>query len=467
MAMQALLRRSLPSPHLPSHHRAAQPPVLAAGAVSLRSTWRRLSLFAGATLALLLAAAPTPAEAQAAPAAKPAAAAKPAQTGKPPAKKYTPRGRGKEYHGEAAPKDLVPGSKVILALLELGSNRMAIGKLPEAIQAFTEAVQRFPLEPDPYYMRGSCYQRMGRLQEAEMDYREGISRDPKSSKPETPKARAELGRVLIERAQHAAAIEMLDPLARERSTMFEAHYNLGVAHEALKHWTEAIAAFTAATKLKPIDPKSRYSQADAYYHLGDVLRKAGRLDEAEAPTREAVQLSPDRPHTHFNLGSLLTMRKKYDEAIGELTAAVQLVEPIMASGTDEEKDEAKYMLFQSHFRLGVIYLNRDRLPEAASEFEKAKGVDATPEVLTYLGQTRVKQGDVPRAEAEFRAALAKSPQQHAIRLHLATLLVNNRRCPEGLRELALVPAEPAYTETINRIKGVCEYQRQMDARGGK
>jgi len=464
MAMQAPLRPTLPSSHLPLSCTVtpASGRALTGELGGPRSTWRRLAIIAGAALTSLVLAAPAVVEAQAPPAAKPAAGA-----AKPGPKKYTPRGRGKEYHGEATPKDLVPGSKVILALLELGSNRMAMGKMPEAIQAFTEAVQRFPLEPDPYYMRGSCYQKMGRLQEAEMDLREGISRDPKSSKPETPKARAELGRVLIERGQHAAAIEMLDPLARERSTMFEAQYNLGVAHEALKHWPEAITAFSAATKLKPIDPKSRYSQADAYYHLGDVLRKAGRLDEAEAPTREAVQLSPDRPHTHFNLGSLLTMRKKYDEAIGELTAAVQLVEPIMASGTAEEKDEAKYMLFQSHFRLGVIYLNRERLPDAASEFEKAKAVDPTPEVLTYLGQTRVKQGDVPRAEAEFRAALAKSPQQHAIRLHLATLLVNAKRCPEGLSELASVPNDPAYAETINRIKGVCEYQRQMDARGGK
>ena len=464
MAMQAPLRPTLPSSHLPLSCTVAPTSerALTGELGSPRSTWRRLSIIAGAALTSLVLAAPAVVEAQAPPAAKPAAGA-----AKPGPKKYTPRGRGKEYHGEATPKDLVPGSKVILALLELGSNRMAMGKMPEAIQAFTEAVQRFPLEPDPYYMRGSCYQKMGRLQEAEMDLREGISRDPKSSKPETPKARAELGRVLIERGQHAAAIEMLDPLTRERSTMFEAQYNLGVAHEALKHWPEAITAFSAATKLKPIDPKSRYSQADAYYHLGDTLRKAGRLDEAEAPTREAVQLSPDRPHTHFNLGSLLTMRKKYDEAIGELTAAVQLVEPIMASGTAEEKDEAKYMLFQSHFRLGVIYLNRERLPDAASEFEKAKAVDPTPEVLTYLGQTRVKQGDVPRAEAEFRAALAKSPQQHAIRLHLATLLVNAKRCPEGLSELTSIPNDPAYAETINRIKGVCEYQRQMDARGGK
>lgn len=427
---------------------------------------RLARVFGGAALSLLLATASGDATAQGAPAAagKPAAA-KPA-AGKTGGKK-TYKGRGKEYHGEAAPKDIVPGSKVIMALLELGSNRMATGKMQEALQAFTDAVQRFPLEPDPYYMRATCYQKMGRLTEAEADFREGISRDPKSSKPETHKARAELSRVLIERTQHAAAIEVLDPLSREKPTMFEVQYNLGIAHEALRHWDEAIAAFTNATKLKPIDPKPRYTPADAYYHLGDTLRKAGRLDEAEAPTREAVQLAPDRPHTHFNLGSLLTMRKKYDEAIGELTAAVQLVEPIMQSGTEDEKVEAKYMLFQSHFRLGVIYLNRDRLADAAGEFEKAKGVDATPEVLTYLGQTRAKQGDIARAEAEFRAALAKSPQQHAIRLHLSTLLVNNKRCPEGLREAALVPNEPAYAETVNRIKGVCEYQRQMEARGGK
>ena len=434
-----------------------------------RGTLRRLA-WAGLGTVLSLWITTVAPDAAAQGAAPPAAGAKPAAAKPPakgPAKKWTPKGRGKEYHGEAAPKDIVPGSKVILAILELGSNRMALGKMEEALQAFTDAVQRFPLEPDPYYMRGSCYQKMGRMQEAEMDFREGIKLDPKSVKPETPKARAELGAVLIQRAQHAAAVDMLTPLAAERPTMFEAQYNLGVAHEALRHWEEAAAAFTRATKLKPIDPQPRYTAADAYYHLGDVLRKAGRLEDALAPTREAVQLSPDRPHTHFNLGSLLTMNKKYDEAIGELMAAVQLAEPMMQNGSADDKDEAKYMLFQSHFRLGVIYLNRDRPADAASEFEKAKAIDPTPEVLTYLGQTRLKHGDTARAEAEFRAALTKSPQNHAIRLHLSTLLVNNKRCPEGLRELSQVPAEPAYAETINRIKAVCDYQRQMEARGGK
>jgi len=44
------------------------------------------------------------------------------------AKKSAPKQKTPEWHGEAAPREVVPGEKVLVALLELGTQRMAAGR---------------------------------------------------------------------------------------------------------------------------------------------------------------------------------------------------------------------------------------------------------------------------------------------------------------------------------------------------
>ncbi len=390
---------------------------------------------------------------------------------KPPAKKPAGKGGGKklpEWHGEAAPREIVPGEKVLVALMELGGQRMANGRYEEALKAFTDAAQRAPLEPKPLYLRGSCYQKMGKLGEAEADFRQALQLDPKAHDDQTIKVRAELGAVLTDQGRPAEAIDILEQAAQQKADMFEAQYNLGVAHEALKHWDQAIAAYTAATKLKPIDKNPRATQADAYYNLGAVLRKSGHLEEAIAPTREAVQLAPDKPHTHLSLALLLSDAKRYDEAVAELTAATQLADGQMKSGaTAEEREEGKQLLYKAWWRLGIVHIKREAPNDAITALEQAKRIQATPEVLTDLGLALTKAKNNPRAEAEFRQALALNPKINVTRLQLATLLATTGRCPEGLRELGLVPNEPAFAETINRIRQRCDYEREMQNRALK
>jgi tetratricopeptide (TPR) repeat protein len=384
---------------------------------------------------------------------------------KPSAKGQRKRNPSTEWHGEAAPREVVPGEKVLDALLELGSQQMSASHYEQALKAFTDAVQRAPLEPRPLYMRGACYQKMGRLKEAEEDFRGALDKDPKGSDDQTVRVRTELGAVLTDSGRPAEAIEYLERAARDKPDMFEATYNLGVAHEALKHWPEAIAAYERATQLKPIDPNPRANQADAYYNLGSVLRKAGRLEDSIKPTREAVQLAPDRPYTHLNLALFLSDAKRYDEAVTEMTAAIQLAEGLSRNAaTAEEREDAQQLLNKAWWRLGVIHIRREAPSEAIAALEKAKSLKPTAEVLTDLGLARRNSNDLPRAEAEFRAALQLNPGLGVARLYLASTLATTGRCPEGLRELAQIQPEPTFVETINRIKARCDYERQMQGR---
>lgn len=383
----------------------------------------------------------------------------------PTGKNPTPLQRKSEPHGDAQPREVIPGEKVRIALIELGTQRMSAGRFEEAIRAFSDVAAKHPTDPKPLYLRAECYRKMGRFTDAEQDLRAALRADPTGKDEQMVVVMAELGAVLSDAGRFADAIVILDQAVKLRPTLFEAFYNLGVAHEALKRWPEAIAAYSKAITLTPHDSNPRESQADAQYNLAVVFRRAGRIEEAVAPAREAVQLAPDRPHGHLNLGMLLSDVKRLDEAVGELMAAAQLADDqYRNTKKNQDREEARQVLHRAYWRLGVVQTRREKASEAITVLEKAKALQPTPEVLTDLGLARRKSGDFAGAEKEFRAALSTNAKLHAARLHLASTLAGTQQCDEAARELALIPADPAYAETSNRIKQRCEHQRQMKPR---
>ena len=149
----------------------------------------------------------------------------------------------------------------------------------------------------------------------------------------------------------------------------------------------------------------------------------------------------------------------------ELTAAVQLVEPIMASGTAKRKTKPSTCC-SSRTPTGRHLPGRRQLLTRPASL-KAKAVDPRQKCRRISVRPASKQ---QRCAARRSRVSRRAGQEPAAARHspaLGDAAVNAKRCPEGLSELTSIPNDPAYAETINRIKGVCEYQRQMDARGGK
>jgi len=55
----------------------------------------------------------------------------------------------------------------------------------------------------------------------------------------------------------------------------------------------------------PGNPGISRNHSSSHSDLGDVLREAGRLAEAEAEYREAIRLDPDHVYSHTSLGNVL------------------------------------------------------------------------------------------------------------------------------------------------------------------
>ena len=95
----------------------------------------------------------------------------------------------------------------------------------------------------------------------------------------------------------------------------QGYYTLGRYHDGSKAWGQAIVAYRKAIAIDA-------HNMEAYNALGVALAQSGRHAEAETVLRQGVALAPQLTHVRSNLGYVLMLAGKPDEAVLELKAAV-------------------------------------------------------------------------------------------------------------------------------------------------
>lgn len=95
----------------------------------------------------------------------------------------------------------------------------------------------------------------------------------------------------------------------------QGYYTLGRYHDGSKAWRQAADAYRKAIAIDAYN-------IEAYNALGVALAQSGRHADAETVLRQAVALAPELAHVRSNLGYVLMLAGKPDEAVLELKAAV-------------------------------------------------------------------------------------------------------------------------------------------------
>lgn len=188
-------------------------------------------------------------------------------------------------------------------------------KWDEAITAFDAARDRGGNRTSILYNLALCYERSGRLDDAEAAYAEAVGKAGQD-----PRALTGWGIAALHRGDFAAAAGRLDR-ARE------------VAGETplppLWYWARSLAA-GAADLLDEAERVlreglERYPQhAVLRNNLAVVLEAAARLEDAEEVIRDALGDDPSLPHFSKNLGDLLYRVGRYDDAWDLYLRAVKL-----------------------------------------------------------------------------------------------------------------------------------------------
>ena len=227
--------------------------------------------------------------------------------------------------------------------------------------------------------------------------------------------------------------------------------NLATAFQEDGRLEDAIAHYRRAIELQ-----SDY--APAYNNLGAALRANGRVDEAVASYQQALAVQPDYPDAHYNLANALLEKNKPDEAAEHFRIALKSIPG--SAGT--------------HNNLGIALASQGKLPEAVAEFEAAlQSEPDSAKTHRNLGNALSELGRRPEAIEHLRRAVALDPKDAAAHYDLASELLQAEQFAEAAAQLtesiAIDPTSAAAHNNLgialasmNRVdEAISEFQRAV------
>ena len=143
----------------------------------------------------------------------------------------------------------------------------------------------------------------------------------------------------------------------------------------LGHWDDALKVLTASLERDPLNPSS-------YFYLSGLQIRRDRLPEAEAAIRRTLDLSETFTFAHYELGKMLLIRGKPQEALSESlkepSNAGRLIGTALAYfalGRKAESDAAVVLMLKSYAAIpsaiAAIYAFRGESDEAFKWLDRA------------------------------------------------------------------------------------------------
>jgi tetratricopeptide (TPR) repeat protein len=301
-------------------------------------------------------------------------------------------------------------------------------------------------DPDgPRLRLAETLRSLGKLDEAEEQYRHLLGRDPAN-----PWVRLGLGRIAWERGRAAESLPYLLAAAADPNTHHGASAALAEIYE--RQGDEAQAAHYRAEIERP--PTADTPFPDPYVaegqrlHVGeracvilaDQYRKQGRTREAVAVLSEVVRDYPRSESAWYALGQNLHWAGDFPGAERAMQTAVEL-----APGFAE-----------AHNYLGAARLRQLKVEDAAASFRKAIALKPDFAMAHYnLGRCLVQQKDRAAAAEAFRAAEHYQPTFAEPYAELAEVLLQDRKDAEAFaqarRALQLNPSDPRAKHVVEGV----------------
>jgi tetratricopeptide (TPR) repeat protein len=274
-----------------------------------------------------------------------------------------------------------------------------------------------PADPAQLFQAGQAALNLGRLDEAERDFRHVLAEDPQAGG-----AYANLGVVYMRRKQWAKALELLRKAEHLMPQVAGIRLNIGLAYYRQNEFLEAIPAFESVLHDQPDAAQPRHllglcyffaerwadaanmleplwaqesGQLSYLYVLSIAAHRAGRKELDERAAARLVAVGEGSPEFHLFMGKAHLNLEQYDLALADLHAAA-LANP---------------KLTFVHFNLGLTYLKKQDYESARDEFLKDAAVE--PDLaLNYdeLGDVYSLLQQDGNAEKSYREALRRDPR---------------------------------------------------------
>jgi len=190
------------------------------------------------------------------------------------------------------------------------------------------------------------------------------------------------------------------------------------------HFDDALKLYNEIAAADPHDIQIQLRISEIYRHSGDFAK-------ARAAFAKAKEVEPDNLEVRYDEVNLLDAEGKTDEAVAALR---KVLDDTAKKSYNESEKNSRTMLFQ---RLGMLYRNAGRYPEAVEAFRQLALVDAAsgPRSSVEVIDTYRMAREMPKAQTEADAALKKFPNDRMVKLAHASLLADMGKTDDAVAEL--------------------------------
>ena len=315
----------------------------------------------------------------------------------------------------------------------------------------------FAKEPDIPLLAGYVSKHDGKLQQAVEEFTEALNRDPNVVTAYTN--RGFVFNDLHEPARAAADFEQ--SLKREPNNA-EAHMGLAFAELNTGHLQAAVRQTELAEAETGDSELIHTIRATAY-------GREGRLTKSAAEYRAALKFDPGNGSLYLGLGNIFFAQRRYEEALKQLETASKLlpedasVYALMARAHANLKDREQAL---RDVQLAEQYAAR---PAAGGENAAAQAT-LVSEVYVSTGQALSTLGDQQGALERFsKALLVPKSNRVGVRLAIAGLMAQQGHTSDAERQIVLAqmevdagdtvaPTGEQYIEAASILQQMHEYQ---------
>lgn len=178
----------------------------------------------------------------------------------------------------------------------------------------------------------------------------------------------------------------------------------GMSHYKAQKYMEAAAEFQAL-----VDNSPNYDFG--YYMMGMSFLQMDKPADAEKNLVKAIELNGEKFEYHLALAKSYFDRKQYPKAVAVLKTA----EPLAADSTTQ------YHL--ANLR-GMSYAALEKWADAIDDLEKARRTQSSAAILDRLGRAYYELGHFDKALPVIRETLKQTPNNTAMQVRLANILMN-------------------------------------------
>ncbi|HKM79941.1 MAG TPA: tetratricopeptide repeat protein [Candidatus Acidoferrum sp.] len=319
----------------------------------------------------------------------------------------------------------------------LGESYFMSGRAERAIEEFKQMTELDPTARS-YAFLGLCYRQLGRFDEAQKYFEEGLKKDPRN-----PSCLFNIGYIEEHQGNHEAAEQRFQEVLRLSPNHAEALLELANLRIANKKYAEAAELLRKFVRVSS-------SPAPGYYKLAMVERSLHQTEAAQRDLSVFQTLSKNSSNGPYPYEKLFDYLDNRSNLSSKEKAQLDLTELAKQIQKQPDQPENLYLLAEGYLKLGNVEEARKAITQldqlSAGDFRTQTGVGV------LLARYRLYQDSIQH----FQAALHANPDSDDIKFDLADAYFRKGMYPQALEVAQQVSAngqqDDAFLSLLGDIK---------------